>query len=81
MRIAKIPIVILLPVAVVLCLNNGCVAGGTSMTTQQEHHETRHQASTPPNFMVAFLGDQGEREGAKAVLRMVKNEGADMVLH
>jgi hypothetical protein len=39
MRIAKIPIVMFLPVTVVLCLNNGCVAGETSMTTQQEHHE------------------------------------------
>src|SRR5688572_10538513 len=81
MRIAKIPLVILLLVAVGLYVNNGCVAGEMSMPSQQEHHETRLQASTPPNFMVAFLGDQGESEGARAVLRMIKNEGADMVLH
>lgn len=81
MRIAKIPLVILLLVAVGLYVNNGCVAGEMSMPSQQEHHEMRLQASTPPNFMVAFLGDQGDSEGARAVLRMIKNEGADMVLH
>ena len=81
MRIAKIPLIILLPVAVGLYVNYGCVAGETSMPSQQEPGETRLQASTPPNFMVAFLGDQGESEGARAVLRMIKNESADMVLH
>ena len=36
---------------------------------------------TPPKFKVAFIGDQGISSGAGAVLQLVKNEGADMVLH
>ena len=35
----------------------------------------------PPNFTVAFLGDQGLGANAEAVLSLVKTEGADMVLH
>ncbi len=30
---------------------------------------------------VAFIGDQGRRRGARAVLRLIAAEGADMVLH
>ena len=36
---------------------------------------------TPPNFRVAFLGDQGLGADAVAVLQLVKSEGARMVLH
>lgn len=35
----------------------------------------------PPNFKVAFIGDQGINNNSKAVLRLIKSEGADMVLH
>ena len=42
---------------------------------------THRQVRTPPNFMVAFLGDQGVSDGARAVLHLIKNEGAAMVLH
>lgn len=35
----------------------------------------------PENFTVAFLGDQGLGANAEAVLRLVKSEGADIVLH
>ncbi len=38
-------------------------------------------SSVPPNFKVAFIGDQGVTAGAKAVLQMIKNENAQMVLH
>ncbi|MDE2961715.1 MAG: metallophosphoesterase [Chloroflexota bacterium] len=35
----------------------------------------------PPNFKVALIGDQGLGSGSRAVLRMIKEEGADMVIH
>ncbi len=35
----------------------------------------------PPNFKVAFIGDQGLGSGSRAVLNMIREEGADMVLH
>ena len=36
---------------------------------------------TPPNFKVAFIGDQDLGENPKAVLKLIKEEGTDMVLH
>ncbi|MGH7600323.1 MAG: metallophosphoesterase, partial [bacterium] len=36
---------------------------------------------TPPNFKVAFFGDQGVGENARAVLNLVKAEGTQAVLH
>lgn len=39
------------------------------------------QAGTPPNFTVAFVGDQGVGAGAVAVLQLIADEGTDMVLH
>ena len=35
----------------------------------------------PPNFKIAFIGDQGLGSASVAVLRMIRDEGADMVLH
>jgi hypothetical protein len=45
-------------------------------------HETRGQSreSWPP-LMVAFIADQGLGEGARAVLQLIVEEGADLVLH
>jgi PKD repeat protein len=37
--------------------------------------------STVPNLKVAFIGDQGLRADAVAVLRLIEDEGAHMVLH
>ena len=37
--------------------------------------------STTPGLKVAFLGDQGLNANSKAVLQLIENEGADMVLH
>ena len=37
--------------------------------------------ATPPDFTVAFIADQGSGASAKAVLELIKAEGADMVLH
>jgi len=36
---------------------------------------------TPPNFKVAFFGDQSLNPGAAAVLQLVLDEGADAVMH
>ena len=38
-------------------------------------------AATPPNFKVAFVGDESVGLNAAAVLTSFANEGADMVLH
>ncbi len=36
---------------------------------------------TPVNFTIAFIGDQGLGLNAQAVLNLIKNEGADAVVH
>ena len=38
-------------------------------------------ASTTPNFKIAVVGDSDISTNAKAVLNVIKNEGAQMVLH
>ncbi|MFQ5627961.1 MAG: FlgD immunoglobulin-like domain containing protein [bacterium] len=38
-------------------------------------------STTPPNFKIAFLGDQAVGSGSKAVLQLIKNEGTDAVVH
>ena len=43
--------------------------------------ETGYAATPPPNFTVAFIGDQSVSTGAVAVLELIRDEGADMVLH
>jgi hypothetical protein len=35
----------------------------------------------PPGFKVAFIGDQGAGAGAQAVLELIRDEGADAVIH
>jgi len=37
--------------------------------------------TTDANLKVAFIGDSGYRAGFEAVLRLIKTEGADVVLH
>ena len=40
------------------------------------------QGDLPPvNFTIAFIGDQGLGSNARAVLNLIKNEGADAVVH
>ena len=38
-------------------------------------------SETPTNFKIAFIGDQGLGKDAEAVLRLIKSEGAQAVLH
>jgi hypothetical protein len=35
----------------------------------------------PPGFKIAFLGDQGMGPGSEAALKLVKDEGADLLVH
>jgi hypothetical protein len=42
----------------------------------------RAQGDLPPvNFTIAFIGDQGLGPNSESVLNLIKNEGADAVLH
>ena len=43
--------------------------------------EAGQPESMPPNFKVAFIGDQGLNDSSREVLQLIKGEGADMVLH
>lgn len=36
---------------------------------------------TPPNFKIAFIGDQGLGPNARAVLKLIQSEGAQAVVH
>jgi len=38
-------------------------------------------ASTSPNLKVAFIGDTGAGSNFRSVLQLIKNEGADIVMH
>ncbi len=40
-----------------------------------------HSSELPQPLTVAFIGDQGSGDGARAVLQLIKAEGADLVLH
>jgi hypothetical protein len=48
---------------------------------QKQVSATSLSGETPPNFKIAFIGDQGPRGGARAVLNLIKNEGANAVVH
>ncbi|MCA9375470.1 MAG: metallophosphoesterase [Candidatus Doudnabacteria bacterium] len=41
----------------------------------------RVRPSPPPDFLVAFLGDQSVTQNSRAVLDLVRSEGADLVVH
>ena len=43
--------------------------------------QTTKSISTEANFKVAFIGDQGLKDTSRQVLRLIKAEGAQMVLH
>ena len=38
-------------------------------------------STTPPNLKLAFVGDQGVGNNAKAVLELIKDEGAEAIVH
>ena len=41
----------------------------------------RQYVAPYPNYTVAFFGDQGMTEDAKALLRLIKDQGADAIVH
>lgn len=71
MKLAKF-----LPSAVTFSLLALVLAAAAAQSTAQG----RTLLATPPNFMVAFIGDQGLGSNARAVLELIRNEGADMVV-
>ncbi len=46
-----------------------------------DHKDSDQQYLIPPVIKIAFIGDQGITSGAKAVLGLIRDENADMVLH
>jgi Calcineurin-like phosphoesterase len=48
---------------------------------QKEVSARLQLTKTPDNFMIAFIGDQGSKVNALAVLELIKTEGADAVVH
>ena len=67
-----------LPLAIRVCLLLSLVLPGDHLLRAAAAQES---PAPPPNFLVAFIGDQGAGSGARAVLQLIKNEGAAMVLH
>ena len=45
------------------------------------HSSILHASETPRDFKAAFVGDMDMSADSKAVLRLIKSEGADFVLH
>ena len=67
-----------LPLLLVMCLL-GFLVSCDSLPFLGPQPSTKHEVD--PNLKVAFIGDQGLGEGSEAVLRLIRSEGADMVLH
>ncbi len=64
------------PVIMALALSASGSDGGDSSSLSSDFTQI-----PPPNFTVAFIGDQGPSSNALAVLALIQSEGADMVLH
>ena len=43
--------------------------------------QTHAADKTPKNFKIAFIGDQGYSDSSRAVLKLIKSEGAQAVVH
>ena len=64
--------------------NNNTSTNDTVTITINQNTTQSNQTfgnSTSPNFKVAFIADTGTGPNAEAVLNLIKNEGADMVIH
>jgi predicted phosphodiesterase len=66
-----------------LCLRNFMIASLAIMLFDANSSSFHAQPiqTTPANFKVAFLGDQGLGTDAQAVLGLIKNEGASAAVH
>ncbi|MGB2694904.1 MAG: metallophosphoesterase [Dehalococcoidia bacterium] len=59
----------------------GVLLGTSAVLSERPTLHATGSTETPPNFKVAFIGDQGLGPNAEAVLTLIQAEGADMVLH
>jgi hypothetical protein len=57
------------------------IAAAVCLSLVCAHPEAAAQEAPPPNFKVAFIGDQGLGPDASAVLNLIKLEGAQAVMH
>jgi hypothetical protein len=57
-------------------LSNAFIISCQSVAPDPDDH-----TNTPDNYMIAFIGDQGLGDNARAVLNLIKNEGANAVVH
>ena len=55
--------------------------GTTTARIQKTVSARLPAAKTPGNFMIAFIGDQGPKANALAVLALIKNEWANAIVH
>jgi hypothetical protein len=58
-----------------------CLAGLVVATLLALPRTGYGQVETPPDFTVAFIGDQGLGPDSRAVLTLIRDEGADAVVH
>lgn len=63
---------------VVMCL---FLSGCERPNVTQKKGATTPATTTPPNFKIAFIADQGEGAEAKAVLDLIRSEGTNMAIH
>lgn len=54
---------------------------GANLDYARSSEIKRHSPEAFQPITVAFIGDQGSNENSRAVLRLIKAEGADLVLH
>eukprot|EP00002_Diphylleia_rotans_P039792 TRINITY_DN9320_c0_g1_i1.p1 TRINITY_DN9320_c0_g1~~TRINITY_DN9320_c0_g1_i1.p1 ORF type:complete len:238 (-),score=32.42 TRINITY_DN9320_c0_g1_i1:217-930(-) len=76
--------VLVFAIAAAALLAHWAVAFGTNCNDPAERIVQPHgivQQEMPPNLKVAFFGDQGLGTDSVAVLTMIRNWGADMILH
>ena len=60
----------------------GAISGPISVTIASQTVTGPHfEIETPMNYKIAFIGDSGINTDAKAVLNLIKNEGAHAIVH
>jgi len=64
-----------------LFLLTSCTQGEPTQQMHSQQIQTFSHEDVPANFKVAFIGDQGINNNSLAVLELIKNENASMVLH
>ena len=57
------------------------ISCGSSDNSVQDNSVTREAGKTPVDFKVAIFGDLGTDKKSKKLLKMIRDDGADMVLH